>query len=479
MTSGEVDRFAKIEARLAQLEAENWSLRAENAELRAENTRLKARVAELERLLGQNSSNSSKPPSSDAPGSQPPSKPRSGKKRGGQPGHARRTRAPLPAGRVTSSEDVHPTDCGGCGSGQLIRADVAPRCQQNIDLPRPVLDCHETRMFAGDCKACGERTWADLPSHVSPQLLGPNISAFIGLLSSFKVSVRDMQTLFGDLHDLQLSLGVIIATRKRLSAKLAPGHDEAVEHARAQRNKNLDASTWRMGGQLRGLWTLATALVTVFFVAADSTRETVEKLVGKARGVLTTDRGSQFGFWAMEKRQVCWAHLMRKWVDYTQRSDPAAVKLGEHLLLFTNLMFAHWRDFRARRITRAQLQAEMAIVETAIVNLLERGSALGVHGVSGSCRDVLKHREALFTFVRVPNVEPTNNAAERALRPLVLWRKVSYGSQSEWGCDFAARLMTAAQTLRQQKRSLYRYLVEVCSKPRRGHATPSLLPSRP
>ena len=148
-------------------------------------------------------------------------------------------------------------------------------------------------MYAGDCKACGERTWAELPSGTSPQLLGPNISAFIGLLTAFKVSVRDVQTLFRDVHDLPLSLGAIIATRRRLNEKLAPNHDAAVEHVRKQRNRNLDGSTWRMAGQLRGLWTIATALVTVFFVVADSTRETVEALVGKARGVLTTDRGSQ------------------------------------------------------------------------------------------------------------------------------------------------------------------------------------------
>ena len=119
------------------------------------------------------------------------------------------------------------------------------------------------------------------------------------------------------------------------------------------------------------------------------------------------------------------------------------------------------------------------MVELAILGLLENGAALGVRGVSGSCKDVLAHREALFTFVRVAGIEPTNNNAERALRPFVIWRKTSYGSQSERGCRFSERLMTAAQTLRRQKRSLYAFLVEVCSGPRRGHATPSLLPATP
>lgn len=461
MTSEE--RLAALEARIEQLLAEN--------------VRLRTRVADLEARLGQNSSNSGKPPSSDPPGTTPPSKPASGKSRGGQPGHAPKKRNWLPRERVTKLTEQHPSACACCGSKDLAPADVEPRRHQHVDMPKPVLDVHEILMHAGDCEACGTRTWAELPKGTPPHMLGPNISAFISLLLASRVSRRDVQTILADVFDLPVSLGALSDHEARISKALEPSYNEVVEHARSRRVKHLDGSNWRLGGELRGLWAIATSLVSVFFIVPDGKTETVAKLVDSVRGFLITDRGSQFSFWAMDKRQICWAHLIRKWVAYTEKADPRAKELGEHLLLFTQLMFRSWHEFRERRVTRDELTQNMAMIEIAILGLLEKGAALGVRGVSGSCTDVLAHREALFTFVRVAGVEPTNNNAERALRPFVIWRKTSYGSQSERGCRFSERLMTAAQTLRKQKRSLFRFLVEVCSGPRRGHATPSLLPA--
>ena len=472
-------RLAKLEARLARVETENAALRVEVAAKDAKIAKLEARIADLETQLGQNSSNSGKPPSSDPPGAPPRSKTPSGKSRGGQPGHAPKKRSWLPRDRVTKLTEQHPSVCACCGGKDLVPTDVDPRRHQHIDMPKPALDVHEIRMHAGDCRACGTRTWAELPKGTPAHMLGPNISAFIALLIAFRVSRRDVQTILADVFDLPISIGALSRHESRISQALEPSYEQAVTHARTQRVKHLDGSNWHLAGELRGLWTIATALVSVFFIVPDGTTGTVAKLVASARGFLVTDRGSQFSFWAMERRQVCWAHLMRKWVAYSEKSDPEAKALGEHLILFTQLMFKHWHDFRERRITRAQLVQQMVMVELAILGLLEKGAALRIRGVSGSCQDVLAHREALFTFVRVSGIEPTNNNAERALRPFVIWRKTSYGSQSERGCRFSERLMTAAQTLRKQKRSLFQFLVDVCAGPRRGHATPSLLPATP
>ncbi len=469
--------MSSSDARIARLEAQVTRLLQVIAERDATIVKLEARIADLETKLGQNSSNSGKPPSSDPPSTTPSPKSASGKSRGGQPGHAPKKRNWLPRERVTKLTEVDPPACACCGGKELSRADVDPRRHQRIDMPKPVLDVHEMRMYAADCHDCGARTWAKLPDGTPAHMLGPNISAFIALLIAFRVSRRDVQTILADVFDLPVSLGALSDHEARISKALEPSYNEAVTYARAQRAKHLDGSNWHVGGQLRGLWAIATAMVSVFFIVPDGKTETVAALVGRVRGFLITDRGSQFSFWAMEKRQICWAHLIRKWVAYSEKTDPRAKALGEHLLLFTQLMFKHWHDFRERRVTRAQLVQSMVMIEIAILGLLENGAALGVRGVSGSCKDVLAHREALFTFVHVAGIEPTNNNAERALRPFVIWRKTSYGSQSERGCRFSERLMTAAQTLRKQERSLFRFLVQVCSGPRRGHATPSLLPA--
>ena len=95
----------------------------------------------------------------------------------------------------------------------------------------------------------------------------------------------------------------------------------------------------------------------------------------------------------------------------------------------------------------------------------------------GLCQDILKRRETLWTFVQVKDVEPTNNTAERSIRPGVLWRKGSFGTQSEAGSRFVESLMTVVATLKQQKRSVLAYLTAAHEAALRGETAPSLLPA--
>lgn len=440
----------------------------------AEIARLKKRVAELEEKLGQNSSNSHKPPSSDPPGTRP-QKPPTGRTRGGQPGHKPSTRVMLPPEMVTKKTPCIPGECKHCGSTQLgIYAE--PRRHQVIDIPEPKPEVHEIRLFGGLCDDCGEETWATLPKGVPTHMFGPRLLALVAFLSGSKISRRRAQEILREVFGITVSLGAISEAEERASAALAAPTDEALAHVREQRVKHVDASTWRLGGALRSLWTIATKLVTVFAITGDGTTASIRDLLGTLSGLLVTDRGTTFGFWAMDKRQICWAHLIRKFVAYSERKDEGA-QIGEHLLLFTQLMLAEWRRVRDGTLSRRSFQAKMAPARVAIENLLERGERLGLRGLSGSCRDILAHREALFTFIDVEGVDPTNNAAERALRDFVVWRKVSHGSQSERGCLFAQRVMTVFQTLRQQRRSVFAFLVDTCHAAQHGRRYPSLLPA--
>lgn len=119
----------------------------------------------------------------------------------------------------------------------------------------------------------------------------------------------------------------------------------------------------------------------------------------------------------------------------------------------------------------------MAAVMECVEALLEEGAACGHRKTAGRCRKILELRLALWTFVRAEGVEPTNNAAERALRPAVLWRKGSFGSGSERGSRFAERMLTVAATCREQGRNVLDYLVAACEAHARGEPAPSLLPS--
>jgi transposase len=462
------------EARIARLEAQIGRLLDAVAERDAEIADLKARIAELEARLGQNSTNSHKPPSTDPPGTRPAKK-RTGKKRGAQPGHEPHRRVPLPPEMVTARTECVPDECKHCG-GTNLQVFAEPRRHQVIDIPEPQPLVHEYAMYGGSCDECGEETWAPLPDGVPKHLFGSRLLAFIAFMIGIKVSRRRVQEILREVFAIPVSLGALSDAEGRASIALAPPHDEALEHVREQPIKHLDATTWRMGGVLLSLWAIATTFVTVFAITDDGTSGTVRNLFGRLRGILVTDRGKAFGFWAMVSRQICWAHLVRKFVSYTERSDQGA-KIGEHLLLFTHYMLAEWHRVRDGTLSRKRFQANMVPVRIAIENLLERGAALGLRGFSGSCDDILEHREALFTFIDVPGVDATNNLAERVLREFVLWRKVSQGSQSERGCLFAQRLMTVFQTLRQQRRSVFAFLVEACHAAAHGSPTPSLLPA--
>lgn len=310
-------------------------------------------------------------------------------------------------------------------------------------------------------------------------MCGPRLLGLIGLLTGvYTLSRRAAQSLLSDVLGVALSLGTLSESEERVSEAVAAPVAEVREHAVAQTIKHVDATTWRQGNEPRTLWTIATSMVTFFSVTIDATREELRALFSQIRGILVSDRGRQFGFWAMVRRQICWAHLIRKFASFSERSGPAG-ELGKRLLLWTEFIFHAWHRVRDGTQSRREFREFMAIARVHVERLLEEGAGAGLRGVSGSCRDILDHRMALWTFVDVPGVEPTNNAAERALRAFVLWRKKSFGSQSERGTRFAERIMTVTHTLRKQKRDVLSYLTEACRAAIQNNPPPSLLPASP
>jgi transposase len=235
---------------------------------------------------------------------------------------------------------------------------------------------------------------------------------------------------------------------------LAVPVEKALDHACQERVKHVDATGWSLASGARTIWTIATAVVTVFAITLDGSRDHLRELLAATRGILVSDRAPQFGFWAMHMRQICWAHLLRKFLAFSEDQNLEVAKLGEHLLLFAHELFHQWHRVRDGTLSRAAFRRESMVLRTCVENLLQRGVDLCLPGVSGSCTNILKHRQALWTFIDKTGIEPTNNHAERELRAFVLWRKASFGSQSERGCRFAERIMTVAHTLRKQRRNV-------------------------
>jgi len=135
-------------------------------------------------------------------------------------------------------------------------------------------------------------------------------------------------------------------------------------------------------------------------------------LFGELRGILVSDRATALTFWAMERRQICWAHLLRKFVSLSERAGPATA-IGGELLEYVGIMFAYWGDFKTGKLSRDSFQHQMAPLRTHFEVALQRAAAANIELLAGSCADILEHKAALWTFVERDDVEPTNNHAER------------------------------------------------------------------
>jgi len=461
------------------MERELVELRAAVASRDATIAKQGARIAELERELGKNSSNSSKPPSTDSPKDKEARTPRapSGRKPGGQPGHEGSQRTLLPPERVTRTRPHFPCVCGNPDCRAKLPKTPAgePLREQTIEVPKIVPDVTEDQWHSVQCPRCQHVTQAR-PKGRQRGMCGPNLIAIITLLVGvYHLSRRQAVTCVGDLLGVDLSLGLVSKLEKKVGAMLGPAHDEAARAVQRARAKNLDATPWLRSGVSETLWVFASKTAVVFHIVSNGSRALLQPLMGTLKGILMSDRGSQFGFWAMDRRQICWAHLTRKFVSFSEHEDPRAQDVAAKLVLLTQTMFSAWHRVRDGTDTVASFQAFIANLRPVIEGHLEGLEPLGIKSVSGSCTDILKHREALWTFAYVRGVEPTNNHAEQLVRAFVLWRKKTFGSRSERGDRFAERVMTVVETCRKRERHVLSFLRDTIEASLRGKPAPTLM----
>jgi transposase len=281
-----------------------------------------------------------------------------------------------------------------------------------------------------------------------------------------------MQGLFG----LPMSLGAVSGLEEEASGALAPGWAEAHAQAQRERVKNADETSWREGRVRTWLWTVVTASVTVFVVSLRRNTEQAKALLGAVLGVLGTDRHGAYTFWPTTQRQLCWAHLTRDLVAIVERGGPAA-EVATKLLEEKDRMFAWWHRVRDGTLRRSTFRGYMRVLIRRVDALLDEAIAPTM-GPARSRKVLVRLsnlREGLFTFVRAPGVEPTNNAAERAVRPAVLWRRMSQGTKSAAGSRFVERILTVHATCKQQGRSVVDFVEAACRAKRAGAPAPSLL----
>ncbi|WP_158218637.1 IS66 family transposase [Synechococcus sp. 1G10] len=462
-------------------------------ELRAQLTALATELASLRERIGRTSRNSSKPPSSDGPGFKPPERRKgSDRKRGGQQGHPGAGPELLPIERVDEVVEHHPAACRRCG--QLLQGeDPEPLRHQVIEIPPITPLVIEHRLHRLVCPCCSTSTCAALPADVEASRYGPRLSALVGLLgSAFPLSFSKTQALLDQLLGVEISRGAIAAIRRRLSAALELPMAEALQAARQQPVAYVDetgAPTGNADGnnpdRRRGWqWVMVTPVVTVFLQSLNRSAAAAIELLGDAfGGILVSDRFSAYNYLSTQQRQLCWAHLIRDLNAIAERTGVSG-EFAVELLGLQQQLFAQWHQWKKGTIDWPQLQQRCQPIRQSFETTLQRAVDLGCERKERTpwaktvrtCQQLLQRNQALWTFLERPGVEPTNNAAERALRQSVIQRKISHGVQSAGGAICRSRLLTVTITLRQQGRDVWPFLEQVWISHHRGGVMPSLLP---
>lgn len=455
---------------------------------------LSERLMALEEKVNQSSQNSSKPPSTDGFGKGIKAK-GNGKK---PPREGRGKSAPREARKLYPAEDcraVHeviPAACQGCGAS-LSGQDSHPHRHQVIELPPVKPDVVEYRLHELRCECCDAATRAPLPSGVSALGYGERLTAMVALLSGgYRLSYRQVCAVMDDLFGVRLSRGGVGRLRQAISEAVSPAVEAAKAYVQSQPMMHSDETSYPVGNRDGGnpqrtkgwLWVLVTPLVSFFEVVLSRSQVTAQALIGQAfPGIVTSDRYSAYRWIEVNRWQVCWAHLKRDFTAMAERSGVSR-EIGDALLRRQRRLFRWWHRVRDGTLARSDFIELVTPLRAGVKAELVAATALPIANgektplakTIRTCQQLLQVEPALWTFVQTPGVEPTNNAAERALRPAVIWRRTSFGSQSNEGSLFVSRMLTVVTSLKAQHRNVLAFLTQTCAATRLGAPRPSLLP---
>lgn len=435
---------------------------------------LLAKIAELEARLNKSPRNSSLPPSAEHPHAKPAVKKKTGGRPGGKPGHAKHERALIPPDQCTAIVTVRPKSCRRCGE-RLAGSDPAPLRHQVWDIPeiKPLVTEYQRHRLT--CSGCGISTCGELPAGVPHGQAGPKLIALVAMLMGcFKQSKRRVALFVEQVLNQPCSPAWVVKLQNQATAALRPAWDELTAMLPAEPVLGIDESPTKEARTKSWLWTFVAGKFTAFAHRTTRAATVLRELLTDAfQGIVNCDRAKMY--WNIGRPQWCWAHLKRDFQALIDHPDHTVKRLGRDLMRPTKELFRLWARHRDGTLTRAGFERLTRAVRARIDGLLLRGVFSGNAKLAGMCGPLHDHRAWLWTFVEVEGAEPTNNASERALRPAVIWRKLSFGTQSERGSRFVETILTVVETCRRQSRNIFQYLRQAIEARFANRPTPSLL----
>jgi transposase len=411
----------------------------------AEIKRLTARVAALEEELRRGKRQAG-PFSKDRPKPNP-------KPPGQKPGHAPAFRPAPPPEAVTETISVPLTTCPKCGTPIPQVTDNPPIFQTDLPPMTPIVQRFDTQR--GVCPCCGKTVHSRHPDQTSTatgaaaSAIGPRAKALAAHLKhrlglSFRQIAEILQTHFG----ITLTPGGIVQSNERLAERAAPAYADLQRQAQDSPAVHVDETGWRISTRSAWLWVVATHNLTYYLIRPSRGHEVVEEVLGKRfAGVLASDGLPTYDVVAARWKQTCLAHLLRRCAEVAGAKVRGAVRFPRAVADLLRRAMA----LRTRRpaLTKHGVAIVRGRIEAALDRLLAwtrtdpDNERLAAH--------LFKHRAHLFTFLDHPEVDPTNNLAERQIRPAVIARKLSAGNRTDLGATTHAVLASLAATCRQRR----------------------------
>ena len=428
---------------------------------------LQAQVDQLSERAGSSSRTSSRPPSSDSDAARAKRKKRSRSSRsqGAQPGHDKAERGLVDESELTEAPTRYfpPAECG-CGGAIGIDAD--PGCRHQVfDVPevRPLV--HEHQLFGGTCAGCGKRHSATLPGSVPSGQMGPRLLALIAVLSGqHRMSIRQIRTLLAEQYGLVFSIGAISQAQGKIGPAMVEPYQAIGRHLRGQKLVHADETRHFRGNHCFWLWAMASASAVYFVVHSSRGKAAANALLGRFCGIVVTDDFGGYNDVPRHRRQLCWAHVLRHFVAMGERRGNAG-EVGRRLELVALAVFRTRHRLDRGEIDTERYRRRMMRLRTSFIATLKRGTRLRLDGrTKRQCVHLLGRETMLWTHVLRPDVPLTNNLAERAIRPQVIWRKTSFAVQSHRGSSFRPMVGSIVGTARALGVSAYGFLSDIATE---------------
>jgi transposase len=475
-----IQHIAALEKQLKQRDERIAALEKQVVELLKINTELTGQVEKLTdkvAKLSKNSSNSSKPPSSDIVKPQRKKKGNDFRNIGGQPGHTKHERMPFATDEIDDFQ-THTLDvCPDCG-GKLQEVETAARVVQQVEIVKKPIHIEQHTGLRYWCEHCQKFHYAPMPAHIEKgQLIGPRFTATIAYMKgACHCSFSTIRKFLRDVVGVTISRGQLSKLIQKASAAFEQAYNELLECLPNEAKLNVDETGHKENKKRFWTWCFRGDAYTLFKIAdTRGSRVLIDVLGEDFAGVIGCDYFSAYRKYMKDFDiliQFCIAHLIRELKYLAGLSDKATADYGKRLLDEMREMFSVFHkaeELTASDFAEAMEASRKAFLDIALNDVPDSRPAQNL------ANRFRKHGEAYFRFITTQGIEPTNNLAEQAIRFVVIDRYITQGTRSENGRLWSERIWTVLATCVSQGRNAFDFICQSIQAHFSDQPFPSLL----